>query len=156
VATADQSALRTVRDRGAGAGRVRPFARGALLLTAVLQAELGIWGLIAPRSFFTTYPGLGHRWVSALGHYNEHLLRDYAAAELGFAVLLAAAAIWFERRLVLVAGVAFLAATLPHFAYHLTTTGNFSGADNLGSLAGFVVELVLVSGATLLAWRIAE
>jgi hypothetical protein len=132
------------------------LARGSLLLTAALQAEIGIWGLIAPHSFFTTYPGLGHHWVSALGRYNEHLLRDYAAAELGFAVLLAAAAIWFERRVVLVAAVAFLAATVPHFAYHLTTTGNFSAADNLGSLAGFVVEVVLVAGATLLAWRIAE
>jgi hypothetical protein len=156
VAAADQTALRTLRGRGTGAGRARLLARAALLLTAALQAEIGIWGLIAPHSFFTTYPGLGHHWVSALGHYNEHLLRDYAAAELGFAVLLIAAAIWFERRLVLVAGVAFLAATLPHFAYHLTTTGNFSAADNLGSLGGFVVELVLVSGATLLAWRIPE
>jgi len=132
------------------------LARGALLLAAAAQAEIGIWGLIAPHSFFATYPGLGHHWVSALGAYNEHLLRDYAAAELGFAVLLVAAAIWFERRLVLVAAVAFLAATLPHLAYHLTTTGNFSSADNLGSLGGFVIELVLVSGAALLAWRVPE
>ena len=49
-------------------------------------------------------------WISALGTYNEHLIRDYAAAELGFAVLLVAAAVWFEQRLVLVAGAAFLAA----------------------------------------------
>ena len=132
------------------------LARGALLLAAVFQAEIGIWGLIAPHSFFTTYPGLGHHWVSALGPYNEHLLRDYAAAELGFAVLLSAAAIWFERRLVLVAAVAFLVATVPHSAYHLTTTGSFSTGDNLGSLVGFVIELVLVSGAALLAWRVPQ
>ena len=50
-------------------------------------------------------------------------------------------------------GVAFLAATLPHFAYHLTTTGNFSAADNPGSLGGLVVELALLSGATLVALR---
>jgi hypothetical protein len=129
------------------------LARVALLVAAVAQAEIGIWGLIAPHSLFTTYPGLGHHWVSALGPYNEHLLRDYAAAELGFAVLLAAAAISFERRLVLVAAVAFLAATLPHLAYHLTTTDSFSSGDNVGSLGGFAVELVLVSGAALIAWR---
>jgi len=144
MATADRSA------------RPRLLSRGALLLVAAAQAEIGIWGLIAPRSFFTTYPGLGHHWVSALGRYNEHLLRDYAASELGFAVLLGAAAIWFDRRLVLVAAVAFLAATLPHFVYHLTTTGSFSSGDNLGSLGGFAVELVLVSGAALLAWRVPE
>jgi hypothetical protein len=144
MATADRSA------------RPRLLARGALLLAGAAQAEIGIWGLIAPHSFFTTYPGLGHHWVSALGPYNEHLLRDYAATELGFAVLLATAAIWFERRLVLVAAVAFLAATLPHLAYHLTTTGSFSSGDNVGSLGGFAVELVLVSGAALIAWRVPE
>jgi hypothetical protein len=156
VAATDQTAIRTPRGRGAGAARARLLARGALLLMAALTAEIGIWGLIAPHSFFTTYPGLGHHWVSALGTYNEHLLRDYAAAELGFAVLLAAAAVWFERRLVLAAAVALLAAIVPHFAYHLTTTASLSSADNLGSLGGFVIELVLVSGAALLAWRVAE
>lgn len=156
MATADQTALKPERDRGRGAGRARLLARGALLLTAAFQGEIGIWGLTMPHSFFTTYPGLGHHWVSALGPYNEHLLRDYAAPELGFAVLLAAAALWFERRLVLAAAVAFLAATLPHFAYHLTTAGEFSAADNLGTLGGFVIELVLVAGAALLAWRVPE
>jgi hypothetical protein len=156
VATADQTAPSTARAPGAAAGRARLLARGALMLTAALQGEIGVWGLIAPHSFFTTYPGLGHHWVSALGRYDEHLLRDYAGAELGFAVLLAAGAVWFERRLVIVAGAAFLAATLPHFAYHLTTTDHLSTADNLGSLGGFAIELVLVSSTALLAWRAPE
>ena len=79
---------------------------------------------MAPHSFYASYPGAGHHWVASMGPYDEHLVRDFAAMELGFAVLLACAAIWFERRLVLVAGAAFFAATLPHFAYHLTTTGS--------------------------------
>jgi hypothetical protein len=85
--------------------------------------------------------------VSSLGVYNEHLVRDYAAAELGFAVLLLAAAIHFGRALVLAAGAAFLAATLPHFAYHLTTTEHMSTGDNIGSLGGFVFEMVLTLAA---------
>ena len=56
-------------------------------------------------------------------------------------------AIWFSRTLVLVAGAAFLAATLPHFAYHLTTTDSFSTGDNLASLGGFAVEVVVVIAA---------
>ena len=91
------------------------------------QAEIGVWGLLAPHSFYASYPGAGQHWVAAMGPYDEHLVRDFAAMELGFAVLLACAAIWFERRLVLVAGAAFLAATVPHFAYHLTTTGHAAG-----------------------------
>jgi hypothetical protein len=123
---------------------MRALARPALALVAAGQAVVGIWGVIAPRSFFTTFPGFGHHWVASLGAFNEHLVRDYAAAELGFAVLLACAAIWFERRLVLVAGAAFLAATLPHFAYHLTTTEHLSSADNTASLGSFLLELMVV------------
>jgi hypothetical protein len=123
---------------------LRNAARAGLALTAVIQAEIGIWGLLAPHGFFTGFPGAGHHWVSTLGPYNEHLLRDYAALSLGFAVLLACAAIWFERRLVLVAGAAVIAGTLPHFAYHLTTTDHLSTADNAASLGSFAIELGLV------------
>jgi hypothetical protein len=126
---------------------MRAPAKVGLALVAAAQAEVGIWGLTAPHSFFTTFPGFGRHWVAPLGVYNEHLLRDYAAAELGFAVLLACAAIWFERRLVLVAGAAFLAATLPHFAYHLTTTETLSTTDNTLSLGSFLLELMLVTWA---------
>jgi hypothetical protein len=123
---------------------MRSLARTALALIAAAQAEIGIWGVAAPHSFFTTFPGFGRHWVAPLGAFNEHLVRDYAAAELGFAVLLACAAIWFERRLLLVAGAAFLAATLPHFAYHLTTTEHLSAADNTASLGSFLLELMVV------------
>jgi hypothetical protein len=123
---------------------MRPLARAALALVAAAQAEIGVWGIAAPHSFFVTFPGLGHHWVAPLGTYNEHLVRDYAAAELGFAVLLASAAIWFERRLVLVAGAAFLVATVPHFAFHLSTTDHLSATDNTASLGSFVLELMVV------------
>ena len=129
------------------------LARIALVAVGLAQAEIGIWGLIAPHGFFTGFPGAGHHWVSALGAYNEHLVRDYAAAELGFAVLLFGAAIWFGRVTVLLAGAAFLAATIPHFAYHLTTTASFSTADNAESLGAFVIELALVAFAMAAAAR---
>jgi hypothetical protein len=122
----------------------RAASRAGLGLVAAAQAEIGIWGLIAPHGFFTRFPGGGHHWVSAIGPYDEHLVRDYAALELGFAVLLVCAVIWFERRLVLVAGAAFFAGTVPHLVYHLTTTDRLSTADNVASLGSFVVELVLV------------
>jgi hypothetical protein len=128
-------------------------ARVGLAIVGAAQAEIGIWGIAAPHSFYERYPGAGHHWVASLGPYNEHLVRDFAGAELGFAVLLLAAAVWFARRLVTVAGVAFLAATIPHFIYHLTTTSSFSTADNTGSLGGFAVELVLVGAAMATATR---
>jgi hypothetical protein len=134
-------------------GRRTLAARAGLWIVAAGNAEVGIWGLVTPHSFFSSFPGAGRHWVSALGPYNEHLVRDYAAAELGFAVLLATAAVWFGPRLVLAAGLAFLAATLPHLAYHLTTTGSFDTTDNVASLGAFVLEMILVVLAMLTANR---
>lgn len=132
---------------GVYARRANLAGRVSLLLVALPQLAIGVWGLVAPHSFFGDFPGAGRHWVSVLGTYNEHLVRDYAVAELGFGVLLLVAAIGFNRTLVLAAGSAFLAATLPHFAYHLTTTDRLPTGDNLGSLGGFAVEMILVGGA---------
>jgi hypothetical protein len=128
-------------------------SRVVLALLAAAQAELGIWGESAPHSFYADFPGFGRHWVSPLGPYNEHLVRDYASAEIGFAVLLACAAIWFSRRPVLAAGTAFLAATLPHFIFHLTTTDKLPAVDNVLSLGAFTLEMVLVAIAMAVAVR---
>jgi hypothetical protein len=122
-------------------------ARVLLALVAAAQAEVGVWGEAAPRSFYRSFPGFGRHWVSPIGPYNEHLLRDYASAEIGFAVLLLCAAIWFTRPVVLIGGAAFLAGTLPHFIFHLTTTDKLPSIDNVLSLGGFVVEMALVAVA---------
>ena len=116
-------------------------------LIALAQLEIGAWGEAAPHSLYSSFPGFGRHWIAPMGPYDEHLVRDYAASELGLAVLLFCMAIWFERRLVLVGGAAFLIATVPHFAYHLTTTAMLSTSDNALSLGSFVVEIALVSAA---------
>jgi hypothetical protein len=122
------------------------FGRVNLVLVALGQALVGVWGELSPHGFFNSFPWIfGQHWVRMLGVYNEHLVRDYAAAELGFAVLLLCAARWFERRLVLVAGAAFLVATLPHFIYHLTTTSMMSTTANVLSLGSFVGEMAVVA-----------
>jgi hypothetical protein len=133
---------------------MRTAARAALIIVGLGNAEVGVWGEISPRGFYGNFPAPGHHWVAALGPYNEHLIRDYSAAEIGFAVLLMCMAVWFtERRLVLAGGLAFLAANLPHFAYHLTTTGSFGTADNIASLGSFVLEMAVVAAAMRVAWQ---
>ena len=37
---------------------------------------VGVWALVLPRSFYDDFPAAGRHWVSALGPYNEHLVRD--------------------------------------------------------------------------------
>jgi len=116
------------------------LARAGLVVVALGNLEVAVWGLTAPHSFYANFPGFGHHWVASMGPYDEHLVRDYAAGELGMAI-------WFERRLVLVGALAFLAGTLPHFAYHLTTTDMLKTADNVTSVGSFVLEMALVGFA---------
>ncbi len=130
------------------------FARAGLVLVGLANAEVGAWGELSPHSFYTTFPGFGHHWVAAMGVYDEHLIRDYAACEIGFAVLLCCIALWLaDRRLVLAGGLAFIAATLPHFVYHLTTTAMLSTQDNIASLGSFVVEMAIVAVAMWVSWQ---
>lgn len=113
-----------------------------------------MWGEASPHGFFESFPGaFGQHWVRSAGVYDEHLVRDFAAAELGFAVLLVAATLWFERRVVLAAGSAFLVFTLAHFAFHLSDTGALSTTANLLNLAGFLVEMLVVAAVMASVFR---
>jgi hypothetical protein len=120
--------------------------RAGLLLLAFPSAVIAAWGLAAPRNFYDSFPGAGRHWVSALPPYNEHLLRDFSAASLAMVVFLVGAAILLERRMIQVALIAFLAYSIPHFAYHVTTADHYSTGDNLGSLGGFVVTMLIAFG----------
>ena len=117
--------------------------RAGLVVLAFPSAVIAAWGLTAPHSFYDSFPGAGRHWVSALPPYNEHLLRDFSAASLAIVVFLVGAAVILERRLIQVALIAFLAYTIPHLAYHLTTTHDYTTGDNLGSLGGFVVTTLI-------------
>jgi hypothetical protein len=121
----------------------RRILRVGLALLALPALVIGLWTLFAPHDFYANFPGGGRHWVSALPPYNEHLLRDFGSANLTIAVVLLGAAWLLERHLVQVALVGYVVGTLAHLGYHLTTTGHYSTGDNVGSLGGFAVELVL-------------
>jgi hypothetical protein len=128
----------------------RRWLRAGLIFLAFTPGLVAAWILTAPRSFYDDFPGGGREWVSALPPYNEHLLRDYGAANLGFFVLLAAAAVLLERRLVQVALLAYAASALPHLIYHLTTTDAYSTSDDILSLGSLVLTSLLPLGLLLL------
>lgn len=107
--------------------------RLALALLALGNGVTAVWASVAPRSFYDDFPGAGH-WVSALPPYNEHLIRDYGSALLALAVLTAAAAILYDRVLVLVTLGVLAVAALPHLAYHVAHARQ-SGAGTIVSLA---------------------
>ena len=126
--------------------RHRAPIRIALIYLTVTIGFVAIWILVAPRGFYDNFPGGSAHWVSALPPYNEHLERDFGAASLGLALLAGLAAYWMDRRVIQATALAMLAAGLPHLAYHLTTTGHYSTGDNVASLIGLALDVVLPLG----------
>jgi hypothetical protein len=124
----------------------RGWLRGCLLVLAVSALTVGLWALLVPRSFYDDFPLPGRAWVSTLGPYNEHLVRDVGALNLALGVLLVVAAVLLERRLVQISLVAYLAYAVPHFIFHASTGHALPLGDNIANLItlGLAVLLPLV------------
>lgn len=117
---------------------------GALALEA---AYVGGWAQFAPRSFYDSFPGAGRHWVSALGPYNEHLIRDVGGLYLALFVV----TVWALRRpraeTFAMAGAGWLAFSIPHFVFHTNHLSAFGMADMIGSvltLGGTVILAALL------------
>lgn len=119
--------------------------RAGLSFLAVAPLVVGSWALFAPRSFYDGFPSAGRHWVSALGPYNEHLVRDVGAMNLALGVLLTLAAVLLERKLVRATLVVWLVYAVPHFAFHLTMLDAFSPLDNAMNVAGLGLSVLLPS-----------
>jgi hypothetical protein len=109
--------------------------------------------LLTPRGFYDGFPAAGHAWVALLPPYNEHLVRDVGGLSLAMTVLLGAAAIHLERRLVRVAVLAFGAYTVPHALFHGLHLEGFSVLDAVAQMIGFAVQLGIVLGVLILTHR---
>ncbi len=107
--------------------------RVILLALGAVQLFDGLYALLAPRSFYTAFPA-GRGWVEALPAYNEHLVRDVGGLFIGTAVVLIAAGIYLERRLVAVTLVSWLCFAVPHFVYHLLNLSPYGTGDVIGNV----------------------
>ena len=134
--------------------------RAGLIALALPNTVVGGWLLLAPRSFYDSFPGFGVHWVEPLGPYSEHAFRDFGGALLAIALLTWLAAMWFERRLVQAALITVLFEALSHFVYHLTRLSPLSALDDLGnqlSLSyGVVLSVVLLVYVRRVNWDEAD
>src|SRR3712207_2419813 len=110
------------------------WLRVGLLFLAASGLGVGLWPLPFPRAFYEAFPLPGRDWVSALGPYNEHLIRDYGGLNLAFGVLFLFAALFPQRRLAQASLVAWLFYAVPHFVFHASQMHHFSLGDNLALL----------------------
>ena len=122
---------------------LRLMIRVALGYLAFVSVTLGVWALLAPRSFYDDYPGLGRVWVSVDGPYNEHLVRDVGALSLALAVVFVAAAITLLRVMIVTASIAGLVWGIPHVVYHVANAGNLDAGDAVASIAGLALFALL-------------
>lgn len=129
------------------------IARGIALALAASAAYVGIWAMVWPHSFFTTFPGLGQAWVSPLGPFNEHLVRDVGGLYVALLVLSGWAAAKGEASALRALGWAWLAFGVPHLAFHVTHRHGFTTGEWAASLTPLTfaalgaVMLVLLRGA---------
>jgi len=121
--------------------------RAAAALLALSAAEVGLWASIAPRSFYRSFPGAGRQWVSVLGPYNEHLVRDVGGLYLSLLAISVWAVVRSQPEIMRLAGVAWLVYSIPHLAFHAAHLDRFGLADQVGNmvtLGGTVVLAVVL------------
>ena len=129
----------------------RTWLRIALGYQVLVAVQLGVWALLAPRSFYDGFPGLGRSWVSVDGPFNEHLVRDVGALNLALAAILIAAFVRMSGELVAVAGIASILWGLPHLIYHVLNRDGLDTSDLVVSIAGLSLAVIVSVGLIVFA-----
>jgi hypothetical protein len=107
---------------------------------------------LAPHSFYASFP-LGRHWVELLPPYNKHLVTDVGGLYLGFAVLLAWAAVTLQPVLVRAACCAWLLVAALHLGFHATHLDGFVAGDAVAELTSLAFLLL---PPALAIWAVAE
>jgi AhpD family alkylhydroperoxidase len=127
--------------------------RVALLVLAIPQLGIGVWAVASPSGWFETFPGAGNNWLPLYGPYSEHLAVDVGTAFLAIGVMLALAAVWMDRRLIIAAAIAYLVYQVPHTIFHLGADDVLPAGDQLANGIGLVLAVLLPPGIILGATR---
>jgi hypothetical protein len=121
--------------------RGQRIALSVLLLVALVT---GLWALLAPRSFYDSFPGgNGMHWVSADGPYNRHLVSDVGSMYLALAALTVAAL--GRPASARLAGVVWLVFSVPHWLYHSAHLGLYGTRDQVLNEVALVAVVLLAA-----------
>src|SRR5438270_10632574 len=139
---------------GFAAGPRRParllVARALLAALVSTGIVVGGWAETAPATFYRSFPGFGRHWLPPLGPFNEHLIRDFGALNLGLAAAALVAAITLTRSATATAAAAWLVYSVPHLAFHAVHERPFPTGDDIAVLA----SLTAAAAAAAAAWRL--
>ena len=113
---------------------------------AVSAAYPGGWAAAAPRSFYGSFPGLGRRWVSVLGAYDEHVVRDVGGLYLALMTVSVWAALRPRAETFRLVGLAWEVFCVPHLVFHAAHLSVYGVLDLVGNVValGGTVTLAAV------------
>lgn len=140
---------------GPAANHVRHLGKGVRAWVFVAGGAtllLGGWAFFLPEGFFNDFPIRGADWVSTLGEFNEHLMRDYGSAQIGLGIAAIISAARWSRRGVISLMVGYAIFGPLHFGYHLTTFDHFDTGSAMAQGVA-LVTFVLIPLGVLLALR---
>lgn len=118
--------------------------RICLLLLTIVGLSLGVWAYFAPLNWYSTFPGMGMRWLPVLGPYNEHFVKDVGSLFSGLAVLSALALYYLRNRpVVVITGVSWSVFNVLHLIYHLGMLHMYGPRDAVLNVVSLSLLLAL-------------
>jgi hypothetical protein len=131
------------------------LTRTLFAVLALSSAAVGGWALAAPEQFHRDFPGVGaHHWLPPLGPYNEHMVRDFGALNLGLAAAAVVAAVALTRSAAACATAALETYSVPHLVFHAVHTDPYPVADNVANLVALSLAVLVPAIACWLVWRL--
>ena len=114
-----------------------------LVLLLLTGLSTGLWALVAPSSFYESFPTRSMHWVASDGPYNRHLIVDLGSLYLALATVAVGALVRPEATRL--AGLAFLVFAVPHWLYHTTHLDPYTTRDRWLNEAGLVAVVLLAA-----------
>lgn len=107
------------------------------------QGALGAWSYLWPHGFYTGFPYPGSGWLTALGSFDGHIVRDLGTSWIALAMIGAWAARRGPAESLRVTLAAFVVAGGLHLAYHTTTFARFDPGSAIAQAVSLVALLII-------------
>jgi hypothetical protein len=136
---------------------VATWVRIALVALGLPNAAAGLWAVLAPDSWYESFPGWDPRLVAAEPPYNQHLVTDAGAGLLASGFVLLVAAWLADRRSVRFGVAAFLVFAVPHTLWHaLNESPGLTSSEDARNVATLVFSVVVGVVVLVAAGRTSE
>lgn len=124
--------------------------KNLLIYLVIANGIPGIWALIFPQSFYSSFPhlGFGFHWIDSMGPFNDHFIRDIGAFFCALSFLSIYTLKRFEEGTVRLTAYGNIVFALPHLIYHIIMINMFVTMTDkilgITSLAFAVIVPILI------------